>query len=47
MKKRTDSTTSVEINFVSGIQGMFEQLIDKEARAMTKRSEREVWPGRD
>jgi len=47
MKKRTDSTARVEINYVSGIQRMFKRLIDKEASAVTKRSGREVWPGRD
>jgi len=47
MKKRTDSSNSVEINYVSRIQGMLKQLIDKEASEVTKRSGREVWPGRD
>ena len=47
MKRRTDSTARVEINYVSGIQGMFKQLIDKKASAVTKGSGREVWPGRD
>ncbi len=35
MKMRTDSTTRVEINYVVGIQGMFKQLIDKVASAVT------------
>jgi hypothetical protein len=47
MKKRTDTTATVGINYVSGVQGMFKQLIDKAASAVTKRSRRELWPGRD